>query len=456
MKTIRHKITHTLQTGCKIVVSGTLVLAGIITIQTATPNSAAAAPFTCDNKFYQIINGDLHTLDPVNGSYVQLADTGASDINAAGYNIQDNHIYGINNDGAWTYPRGSLIRFEHDGTITSLGVPSGLANYTTRSISSGTFDDNGNLWVIDIVGNTASNPAHRALQRIDISTNTATTVQTSVPFGIDMVYANGKLYSITNGSNKLAIYDIASNTLTQNTISGLPTSNNYYGAAWYTSDGKMFFSRNNYGEIYEVTDYDTANPSAAIVLNGQLTNSNDGVNCPMANSPIPVSIIATDDNYTSKPIKSKDGGVLGNIFANDTANGEVLENRTSDVAVSIVDNDDLTGVTIDQEGDVHVPAETPVGTYHVTYQVCLANNSVACDTAIITIVVYSGSVPTGTTEKPNITDKPNPKPSTSASPSVNVTPPNTGAPKLALRSPIVPLSLAGLALIVASTRRYLK
>ena len=429
MKAIKTQVTRIVRTGRTVILTSALVLMGIVTVQTATPSTASAAPFTCDNKFYQVIQGNLHTLDPVNGSYTQIATTGSTNINAIGYNIEDNYIYGINNSASWG-SLGELVRFEHDGTVTQLGVPVGLTVSPGRAIDSGVFDASGNLWVLDATA-TGGNTSLRALQRIDVSANTATTVTSNIPLGFDIVYANNKLYGISLSSNTLTTYDITTNTYDQKAVSGLPTSS--YGAAWYTSDGKMFFSQNGNGTIYEITDYDTPTPSATAVLHGEVTNNNDAANCPTATSPIPVSIQATDDDYSSRPIKSTDGGTVGNIFANDRVNTESVEVRKADVQTTVTNDGGLTGVAIDSDGNVTVPANTPVGTYHVTYQLCLVNDPTTCDTAVITIVVNEDGTLT---------------PDTTA--------PNTGAQLLDLKSPLVPLSLAGLALAAVAARRYLK
>ena len=54
---------------------------------------------------------------------------------------------------------------------------------------------------------------------------------------------------------------------------------------------------------------------------------------------------------------------------------------------SIVDADGLTGVTINADGTLTVPANTPAGTYDVEYQICEVANPTNCDTAIATVVV---------------------------------------------------------------------
>ena len=54
---------------------------------------------------------------------------------------------------------------------------------------------------------------------------------------------------------------------------------------------------------------------------------------------------------------------------------------------TIVDPDGLTGVTINPDGTLTVPAGTPAGTFNVVYQICEVLNPTNCATATATIVV---------------------------------------------------------------------
>ncbi|MEP2736610.1 MAG: DUF11 domain-containing protein [Erythrobacter sp.] len=96
------------------------------------------------------------------------------------------------------------------------------------------------------------------------------------------------------------------------------------------------------------------------------------------------AIEANDDDYSSTPIPSS-GGSTGSVFDDDTLNGAPF--APSDVAVTITDPDGLTGVTINADGTLSVPAGSTSGTYNVEYQICEVGNPTNCDTAIAIVVV---------------------------------------------------------------------
>jgi uncharacterized repeat protein (TIGR01451 family) len=95
-------------------------------------------------------------------------------------------------------------------------------------------------------------------------------------------------------------------------------------------------------------------------------------------------ITAEDNDFSSSPIPST-GGNTASVFGNDTLNGAAFAD--ADVTPSISDPDGLTGVTINPDGTLSVPAGSAPGTYNVEYQICEVANPTNCDTAIATIVI---------------------------------------------------------------------
>ncbi|MGB3464088.1 MAG: hypothetical protein WBA74_02420, partial [Cyclobacteriaceae bacterium] len=58
-------------------------------------SAAAQNTFECNDKLYQVVNGkDLKFLNPVTGQYVSIGSSSLT-YNGAGFNIEDNYIYGI-------------------------------------------------------------------------------------------------------------------------------------------------------------------------------------------------------------------------------------------------------------------------------------------------------------------------------------------------------------------------
>ncbi len=232
------------------------------------PKSAQAAPFTCSSSLYQEISGQLRVLDPLSNTFVDVGPDNGFNINAMGYNTVDNYIYGMD------YTNSHLLRIESDGTYTDLGVPTGLAGI---NYFSGDMDQAGNLY---IKGNSD-------MYVINVSTNTATILPLSDSFiTFDLVYINGFLYGIGTGGLGTSLFkvDVSNGTVTSLLLS-IPMFSGY-GSGWATDVNSLYFSHNNTGIIYKITNYDTA-PIATPVLNSSPTVENDGASCFSAPSPIP-------------------------------------------------------------------------------------------------------------------------------------------------------------------------
>jgi large repetitive protein len=116
-------------------------------------------------------------------------------------------------------------------------------------------------------------------------------------------------------------------------------------------------------------------------------------NCDTADVVITVvaaPIVANDDDFTSTPINGYDGGVLGNIFDNNTNGEDTLNNSTiipNQVSISIVNNGGISGFSISNNGDIVIPSGTPAGSYVITYSICEVLNPTNCDQGTITIVI---------------------------------------------------------------------
>jgi gliding motility-associated-like protein len=89
-------------------------------------------------------------------------------------------------------------------------------------------------------------------------------------------------------------------------------------------------------------------------------------------------------------IVSGTGGVAGKIYLNDLLNDDVISGTLiPKITLTILDKDGITGLTIDATGNVNVPPGVPSGIYEITYQICETANPNNCDTAVITIQVYT-------------------------------------------------------------------
>ena len=111
-------------------------------------------------------------------------------------------------------------------------------------------------------------------------------------------------------------------------------------------------------------------------------------NCDTAIATIVVTapaIDAVDNDYTATPINSSDGGTTPNILLDDTLNGVVVD--PADITVTLTGDGGLTGVTLNSDGTLDVPAGTPAGSYDVPYEICEILNPANCDTAIATVLI---------------------------------------------------------------------
>ena len=105
------------------------------------------------------------------------------------------------------------------------------------------------------------------------------------------------------------------------------------------------------------------------------------------------ALVANDDDFSATPVKSIQPTVVGNVLNNavggtDTLSGNPITDPTL-VQISLANNGGLTGVVINNNGDVTVPQGAISGTYHVTYRICLVSNPSVCKDARVTIVVLN-------------------------------------------------------------------
>ena len=94
-------------------------------------------------------------------------------------------------------------------------------------------------------------------------------------------------------------------------------------------------------------------------------------------------INAIDDDFTNLPIPP--GGLSPSIFSDDTLNSEGFD--PSDVTVTILDDGGLTGVTVNPDGTLNIPAGAQSGTFVLEYQICDVNDPTNCDIATVTLVI---------------------------------------------------------------------
>ncbi|MEC4005966.1 gliding motility-associated C-terminal domain-containing protein, partial [Flavobacterium sp. SUN052] len=95
-------------------------------------------------------------------------------------------------------------------------------------------------------------------------------------------------------------------------------------------------------------------------------------------------IIDAIDDANNEAVSSDSEGSIP-LFTNDTLNSLPLS--PSAVSFTLIDNGGINGATIDANGNLIVPAGTPIGVYTIIYSICDVINPNNCDTAVASIMV---------------------------------------------------------------------
>ncbi len=112
-------------------------------------------------------------------------------------------------------------------------------------------------------------------------------------------------------------------------------------------------------------------------------------NCPTQTLTITVTgneLSAGLDNFQEREINGLVGGIVGNVLTNDLLGGKPV--IASQVVISVKDNGGLTGVVIDKEGNLILPAGVAPGSYVVVYTICDVLNPTNCKEAMAIVEVF--------------------------------------------------------------------
>ncbi|MFS4417967.1 gliding motility-associated C-terminal domain-containing protein [Maribacter sp. 2307ULW6-5] len=121
------------------------------------------------------------------------------------------------------------------------------------------------------------------------------------------------------------------------------------------------------------------------------------------------SILPENDNFSTSPINGLTGGTTPSVFDDngngaDVANGTPANDANVDDNISIVADGGLTGVTINSDGTLNIPANTPAGTYDISYEICLAVDNAVCGTAIATVSIEADTDGDGIPDSADLDD----------------------------------------------------
>ncbi|KAI7201484.1 hypothetical protein KC343_g10827, partial [Hortaea werneckii] len=262
--------TSATPTGCQ---SGTVVESIPIPFQTAD----------CSINGYLIQRNELYSVDFTSGATNQIAtlDTGGDNVNAIGFNIQDNLLYGVQ---AGATPR--VVSFNAQGQISGvLNIP----DIGYRIV--GDVDENGSLWLADSQGGTWS--------QINLSPGSVGVVAQgsfTPPYTFfDWAYVpntGNYLWTVgrQNAENYLMRFDRSSHTIeVVGDFGGTLPENGIWGAMYADNERQMYMSNNANGQIWQIDIGNTVGPNSARLLStGPAAGSNDGARCAIAGSVVSV------------------------------------------------------------------------------------------------------------------------------------------------------------------------
>ena len=235
--------------------------------------------------FYQVLEGnEFVSYNPYSAEF-ELIHSNPYEINAIGYNVEDNYIYGIRRSSNHLVRVGSTGIFQDLGAVSGLPVPSGSGYFT------GDCDLSGNLFI--------TNTYLQTIYKIDIDAQTVVnTYDLNTPLdAADFSYLpeQGKFYGATNDGGKLVSFDPATGDVNfyNNLSPSLSCSfTSGYGASFADAEGNLYVFCNSYGTLFKV---DVVNMTTEFIQNTSVElTSNDGASCALSTGlPDPCSSVLT-------------------------------------------------------------------------------------------------------------------------------------------------------------------
>ncbi len=327
----------------------------------------------------QVLNGTLHVFDQETGTYTAAGSQATVNVNAIGFNAEDNLVYGIatsNGVDSLGNPVEStnLIMLDAQGNSYRVGD-------TPYRSWTGDFDDQGNLWAfeadmdymmvvdvdqLDVNGDPVVTrfkfPAEMVDQRVfdvafDAETQTFRGVVRARSDGEDSSIMEIDVSQVADGGEPIFTFTPITSTIVDGEVfDGMPAIT--FGAAMVDGDGRFFVGGNSgnhdmddstgrTGGIYEVvTDTETGTATLVLVSDAPGVGTNDG-----AVDPRTANIFEQPESEASILIRDPSLNVVSDETAdgfNDTIEGgggndEILGSLGEDVLVGEGLGDELFG-----------------------------------------------------------------------------------------------------------------
>ncbi|GAB3342801.1 hypothetical protein GCM10027299_57940 [Larkinella ripae] len=269
-------------------------------------------------------------------------------LNAFGYNMKDNFLYG------YRYNTNQIARLGSNGAVELLTV-SGLSpsgSYATGDISPG-----GIMYLYGSGTVVAINLNNSPLVAQTLLTGSAASALSGLnDWTISPI--DGKIYGMTTAKT-LVSYDPATNTVTTiGPVAGLSSESGAFGTAFMDSYGNMYIGNNASGHLYKIP---TPNAPSLPVTASSFSNSLEGLS-PGDGARCANQIVLPSANDDQACAVSAAAPVSIGVATNDGA-GSFPLNAASVRLVDPVSGSAVTTVTISGEGTYTVNTTTGVITF---------------------------------------------------------------------------------------------
>ncbi len=307
-------------------------------------------------------------VDMVTGDSSSLPAIAGRQVNAVGYNVLDDYVYG------WDFQQDRIVRIGSNGQAENVGLPAGLP--ATGNFLAGDVDDAGFYWLALDNGTSVS------WYKVDLTTPVPTLVASGTlsntiggvayEFTFDWAFVEGRLYRVmrrdtaTPLTSPAVLVSFDTTTLTQMVVKNFgdldgASSGNYYGALYADGDGFLYASNNTTGTIYRIDVASGSAATATVFAAGPASTNNDGARCAD-------SIIATDygdapDTYRtllgSGGPRHTLGGYDGTTGTASLMIGDAVDREVDGAATVGANGDDVTGADDESAGPYTIAAGGP-------------------------------------------------------------------------------------------------
>jgi len=327
-------------------------------VDLCSQTNSSIGPFSCsDEVFY--CNGSAGSSNISINDPTNIAFTYPFNLNAIGYNPNDNYIYGIRK------PINHLIRFHSDGSYEDLGNLGINVNAVV-----GGFASNGLFYIRE------GNSTNSTVNVIDVNALTISFENSGSYNAKDWAYHPGINAFCGAQSGELHMYTPGGGT-TITSLTGLePGEGSVYGGAFYAADGYLYVCNNITQNLYRI-DVATAQAHKVITMGEE---PEDATSCEFALPPYPV-IYAHNDTLCVHT-----GANTYNVIANDDAINTTINNASFSVL-----EPPLFG-TVTYNAATGQITYTPNGAPQadvMKYKICGTGTPISCDYAYIHFEVPS-------------------------------------------------------------------